>query len=76
VDLTSAKSGNVNKQENTYNNMINIGQNVQNLDELNDNANANINMEYRPAENQNPKGNENTKKDIVNDKYTKFQDEV
>lgn len=49
--------------------MINIGQNVQNLDELNDNPNA-------PADGQNVRGNENAKKEAVNDKYKKFYDEV
>ena len=72
----TAKGGNLNTQENTFNNVINVGQNVQNLDELNDNPHPNINLEFRPIDNQNPKPNDNTKKEPVNDKYKKFYDEV
>jgi hypothetical protein len=75
--LTAPKVDNLNSQENTYNNVINIGENVQNLDELNDNPNSNINMENNKfTNNQHVKTYENTKKEAVNDKYKKFHDEV
>ena len=74
--MTASKGGNLNTQDNTFNNVINVGENVQNLDELNDNPHVNINMENKPADSQNAKGNENIKKEAVNDKYKKFYDEV
>jgi len=65
------------KEDNTFNNVINIGENVQNLDELNDNLHqGNIKANPKISDNSNSKSNDNTKKDNLNDKYHMFVDEV
>lgn len=66
-DLTGANRGETTEN---FNNVINIdGGNVQNLDELNENLTRGNNRLDDHSNNVN-------KKEPVNDKYKKFQDEV